>query len=238
MTNDFLKTESAKFGVELTADQLAQFATYKALLLEWNERINLTRITDPAEVEERHFLDALSCVQATGDLAGLRLIDMGTGAGFPGLPLKIIFPTLRLTLVDSVAKKTTFLAAVTAALNLTDVTILSERAEVMGQDKRHREQYDWAVARSVAEMRVLAEYLLPLVRVGGAMLAQKGSNAAEETAAAQSAIRKLGGGQPTLHPIHLPRHEQTHHLVCIPKQRPTPTGYPRRVGLPSQRPIE
>jgi 16S rRNA (guanine527-N7)-methyltransferase len=235
---DFLTDQAAQFGVLLTAEQRAQMETYQTLLQEWNERMNLTGITDPQEVLVRHFLDALSCAQVTGSLDGRRLIDIGTGAGFPGLPLKIAYPTLRLTLVDSVAKKTEFLAAVVSALNLANVTILSDRAELLGQHKAHRQQYDWAVARSVAEMRILAEYLLPLVRVGGQMLAQKGSNAAEETAAAHAAIRTLGGGTPTLHPIHLPGHEQTHYLVAIPKQRPTPTGYPRRIGLPKQRPIE
>ena len=234
---DFIAHHAAQWGVQLTAEQLAQLATYHALLDEWNGRMNLTRITDPQEVVVRHFLDALSCVSVMGSLDGRRLIDIGTGAGFPGLPLKIAYPTLRLTLVDSVAKKTAFLAAVAETLHLTDVTILSDRAELLGQHKAHREQYDWAVARSVAEMRVLAEYLLPLVRVGGKMLAQKGAQAAEETATAATAIHKFGGGTPSLYPIQLPDQPHAHYLVVIPKERPTPTGYPRRVGLPSKKPV-
>lgn len=236
--DQFLVAEAAKWGVALTAEQLAQFAQYQALLLDWNGRMNLTRITDPAEIQERHFLDALSCAPVMGALERQTVVDMGTGAGFPGLPLKILFPHLRLTLVDSVAKKTQFLTAVVEALRLPDVTVLTGRAEEMGQHKAHRQQYDWAVARSVAEMRVLAEYLLPLVRVGGRMLAQKGSNAPEETAVAQAAIHRLGGGPAQLTAVQLPTHTQQHYLVVVPKERPTPTGYPRRVGLPSKRPIE
>ena len=177
MLADFVR-ETAVFGITLSPEQVSQFATYQSLLLDWNQRMNLTAIREPRQIQQRHFLDALTCSLATGVLNGRSLIDVGTGAGFPGLPLKILFPDLRLTLVESVVKKTRFLEAVVAELGLNDVTIVSERAEQLGQDAVHRGQYDWAVARAVAELRVLVEYLLPFCRLGGFVLAQKGANGA------------------------------------------------------------
>ena len=237
-----LAVEAEGLGLSLTEAQLTQFALYQTLLLDWNERINLTAIKTPPEIQIRHFLDSLTCALVMGNLEERRLIDVGTGAGFPGLPLKILFPTMRLTLVDSVAKKTRFLAAVVEALGLTDVTILAERAETLGQHSAHRERYDWAAARSVAELRVLAEYLLPLCRVGGAMLAQKGESAAAEAASAAGALAVLGGGAVQLTPVQLPqralpRQYLPHYLVVVRKERPTPVMYPRRVGMPAKKPL-
>jgi 16S rRNA (guanine527-N7)-methyltransferase len=162
---------------------------------------------------------------------------VGTGAGFPGLPLKILYPQLHLTLVESVAKKGQFLQAVVDELGLTNVTILAERAEVLGQQPQHRQQYDWAVARAVAELRVLVEYLLPLCCLGGHMLAQKGEGVHEEVASARSAITLLGGAEPKLASITLPGREQPHYLVTILKVREAPEAYPRRVGVPGKRPL-
>lgn len=228
---------TAALGLTLTAEQLAHFARYQELLIEWNERINLTAIVEPEAIQVRHFLDSLSCVRVMGDLNGRQLIDVGTGAGFPGLPLKIFYPQLRLTLVESVMKKTYFLQAVTSELGLKDVTILSERAETLGQQPAHRDQYDWAVARGVAEMRVLVEYLLPLCRHGGRMLAQKGDNANGEVAAAVPAINQLGGALPHLYPVQLLNVVDTHYLVVIEKIGPTPARYPRRPGMAAKRPL-
>ena len=224
-------------GAPLQPEQIAQFQQYEALLLEWNERMNLTAVRQPADIRVRHFLDALSCGPVMGELNGRSLIDVGTGAGFPGLPLKILFPQLRLTLVESVAKKGQFLQAVVDELGLTDVAILAERAEVLGQQPQHRQQYDWAVARAVAELRVLAEYLLPLCRVGGQMLAQKGEGVHEEMNSAQSAIAQLGGAAPQLASVTLPGREQPHYFVIIAKVGETPDVYPRRVGVPGKRPL-
>ena len=232
-----LRQDAAEWGIVLSDAQLAQFTLYEALLLEWNQRLNLTAIREPAGIRRRHFLDALSCAPITGSLDGARLIDVGTGAGFPGLPLKILFPTLALTLVDSVRKKTTFLAAVVAAMELTGVTILAERAENLGRDPAHREQYDWAVARGVAPLAVLAEYLLPLCRVGGRMLAQKGASALREVDEAGAALTILGGGTAATHAVQLPEQETPHYLVVIPKAAATPARYPRRAGFPSRRPL-
>ena len=228
---------AAALGAPLSPAQLAQFAAYEALLLAWNERIALTAIREPRQLRIRHFLDALSCAAATGPLDGRRLIDVGSGAGLPGLPLKILYPDLRLTLVDSVAKKAHFLELVAAELGLSDVTVIADRAEVLGQDAAHREGYDWATARAVAELRVLVELLLPLVRVGGRALAQKGDSAAEELTAAAPAIAALGGGASQLIPVRLPETEATHTLITIDKAAATDPRYPRRVGVPAKRPL-
>jgi len=226
-----------ELDVSLSAAQIEQFMTYQELLLEWNGRMNLTAVREPAEIRLRHFLDSLSCARVMGDLNGRSLIDVGTGAGFPGLPLKILFPQLKLTLVESVVKKTHFLQAVVDALALSDVTILTDRAELLGQSPQHRQQYDWAVARAVAELRVLVEYLLPLCAVGGSMLAQKGEGVAAEIANAQVAIQLLGGGDPTLAQVTLPDRDQPHYFVTVKKIGETPQKYPRRVGMPAKRPL-
>lgn len=237
MAMELLATEAARLGVALTEAQLAQFAQYQALLLDWNERLNLTAIRLPADIQIRHFLDSLSCVAVTGDLNGQRLIDVGTGAGFPGLPLKILYPELQLTLADSVGKKTRFLNAIVEVLALSGVTVVAERAEILGQQPAHRQRYDWVVARGVAELRILVEYLLPLCRVGGAVLAQKGESAIREAAAAKQAIRILGGGAARLTPVQLPHREMLHYLVTIPKERSTPKSFPRRPGAPVKKPL-
>jgi 16S rRNA (guanine527-N7)-methyltransferase len=225
------------WGMSLTADQQRQFVQYQELLLEWNERMNLTAVADPTVVPTRHFLDSLSCLLATGPLRGQSLIDVGAGAGFPGLPLKIVYPDLRLTLVESVGKKCRFLTAVVTELGLTGVTILNERAEVVGRDPAHRERYDWAAARAVAALPVLAEYLLPLCRVGGQMIAMKGEAAPQELAAAATAVAKLGGGAGELQAVDLPGETAARYLIAIPKVRPTPSQYPRRPGMPGKRPL-
>jgi 16S rRNA (guanine527-N7)-methyltransferase len=228
---------AAALGIVLDNEQLARFAAYAELLIAWNERLNLTAAAGREEIETRHFLDSLSCALATGELDGRRLVDVGAGAGFPGLPLKILFPGTTLTLIESVAKKARFLEKVVAELALADVAILVERAEVVGHMEAERGQYDWAVARAVAALPVLAEYLLPLCRPGGRMLAMKGARAAEESAAAVAALEILGGGAPILNPVQLPGHPQSRFLVVVEKIAVTPERYPRRVGVPRKRPL-
>ncbi len=237
MSDHLLADLAASAGIELSADQLAQFARYESLLIAWNEHTNLTAIREPGQIRVRHFLDSLTCVRVTGDLSDQRLIDVGTGAGFPGLPLKLLYPTMRLTLLDSVGKKTRFLEHVVAELGLEGVTVIHDRAETLAHDAAHREQYEWAVARSVAELRVLVELLLPFCVVGGAAVAMKSGQVAEEMEGATVAIETLGGGSPQATSLTLPETEQAHSLITIPKTGLTDERYPRRPGMPGKRPL-
>jgi 16S rRNA (guanine527-N7)-methyltransferase len=167
----------------------------------------------------------------------LRVVDVGTGAGFPGLPLKIACPTMRLTLIEATGKKTAFLKHMVTTLGLQNVLVLKARAEEVGQDPAHREQYDWAVARAVAELPTLVEYLLPLVKISGRALAQKSENAPAEVTAAETAISHLGGRVNRLMPLELYGIAETRYLVIIDKIAATPDKYPRRSGMPAKRPI-
>ncbi len=233
----WLVAGAQSLSIHLSDKQLSQFSLYKKLLLEWNTRINLTAITDDKDIQIRHFLDSLSCSLATGDLNGAALIDAGTGAGFPGLPLKILNPDMKLTLADSVSKKASFLRTVVNELGLSTVEIIDERLEDIGQDPRQRESFDWAVSRGVARFAVLIEYLLPLCRVGGHALAQKGEKAIEALEGVSQAITTLGGGPAVITAVNLPDRSQVHYLVTIPKIAHTPKEYPRRPGIPSKRPL-
>lgn len=224
-------------GIQLTSRQLAAFKKYEEELLEWNKNINLTAIRDAEGIRNKHFLDSLTCMLAWRDRPPERLIDIGTGAGFPGIPLKIIMPRLQLTLVESVGKKLEFCRHMVEVLGLEHVTCLQSRAEELGLTREHREKYDWAVARAVANLPVLAEYLLPLVRVGGGMLAQKGETGPAEAHSADRAIHVLGGRIKQLIPVLLPGVTEERFLVVVDKISATPPGYPRRVGLPAKRPI-
>jgi 16S rRNA (guanine527-N7)-methyltransferase len=223
-------------GIPLTDEQISRFDNYARLLLAWNERINLTAIRTLPAIRIKHFLDALTCLTVMPDPIG-RVIDVGTGAGLPGLALKIARPEIRLTLVESVHKKADFCRLAAAELGLAEVDILSERVELVGHLAAHRAGYDWAVARALAGMPVLAEYLLPLVRVGGHILAQKGGNAPQEVDSALGAIRTLGGRVTRIQPVALPGVDELHHLVVIEKIAPTPAAYPRRVGVPHKQPL-
>ena len=227
----------ALLGIELSPAQLAAFETYARLLREWNERFNLTAITDPEGIQLKHFLDSLSVLK-TLPAGPLRLIDIGTGAGFPGLPLKIALgPELTLTLVEATGKKITFLDAVVKELGLQGVTSVKARAEEIGQDPAHRERYDVAVARAVAELPVLLEYLLPAVKVGGRAIAQKGATAPAEAETAHAAARRLGGHLREIIALTLPGLPDPRHLVIYDKVQATPKQYPRRPGLPSKSPL-
>ncbi len=226
----------ALLELELTPAQLAAFETYARLLREWNERFNLTAITDDEGIQIKHFLDSLSVLKVL-PAGPLRLIDVGTGAGFPGLPLKLMRPDLTLTLVEATGKKITFLEAVVGELGLRGVTAVKARAEEIGQDRAHRERYDWAVARAVAELPVLLEYLLPLVKVGGRALAQKGATAPAESEAAQAAAHRLGGRLREFVPVTLPALPDLRYLVVYDKIAATSKQYPRRPGLPSKAPL-
>jgi len=234
-----LVVNAAALGVHLTPEQLRLFAIYQAELLDWNQRANLTAITDPREVQVKHFADSLACLLALREAGPgpLRVIDVGTGAGFPGVPLKIVRPELRLTLLDSTRKKTLFLEHLVQVLSLTDVEVLTGRAEEVGRDLARRETYDVATSRAVAELAALAELCLPLVRVGGRMIAQKKVGIDAELRAAGRAITVLGGRLLPVQTYRLPDLAEPRWLVVVEKIRPTPPQYPRRVGVPTKKPL-
>ncbi len=222
-------------GLKLSARQAAAFQRYELLLMEWNARFNLTAVRDVEGVRTKHFLDSLTCMQAWRETPPAKLSDVGTGAGFPGIPLKIVLPAMQLTLVESVGKKADFCRLVVRELDLEKVQVVQARAEDLGQQKAHREQYDWAVARAVANLPVLVEFLLPLVRVGGGMLAQKGEGGPAEAQQAERAIKLLGGRLRHLKPVQLPGIAEDRYLVIIDKIAGTPPQYPRRVGLAAKK---
>jgi 16S rRNA (guanine527-N7)-methyltransferase len=231
------ETAQSVLGLHLTKAQVDAFEWYAGALLDWNEKINLTAITAAGEIEVKHFVDSLTCLLAIDLRQGDRLIDIGTGAGFPGLPLKIIRPQLRVVLVEATAKKAAFCRHVVAGLSLEGVDVLHARAEDLGNDPSHREAYDWVVARAVASLPILAEYLLPLARIGGVAIAQKGETGPAEVHAAEAAIKHLGGHVRQLLPIELPTVAESRYLVLIDKVAATPDGYPRRPGVPAKRPL-
>jgi 16S rRNA (guanine527-N7)-methyltransferase len=226
------------FGIDLTDEQLERFAAYYRLLAEWNQRFNLTSITEYTDVEIKHFLDSLSVARALPPpLDGKKLIDVGAGAGFPGAPLAIAFPYLRVTLLEATGKKVQFLDTLTRELPLDNATALKGRAEEVAHQPAHRAQYDFATARALAPLRTLVEYALPFVRVGGRLIAPKGIDAQAETDAAAHAIRTLGGRVGDIMPIRLPTLNETRHLVVIDKIASTPAAYPRRAGMPLKQPL-
>lgn len=230
-----LADTAAAWGFPLDEVQRAQFDIYADELLAWNSHTNLTAIRSREDVYVRHFLDSLVLAQHWGD-APASLVDIGSGAGFPGLPLKILRPQIKLLLLDSVAKKTAFLAHVVDRLGLGGVRVLTGRAEELGRDPGERERHDLVTGRAVADLRVLVEYGLPLVRVGGRLLAPKGAGAAEEARAAARAVESLGGAIAGVAPVAIPGLEQRF-LVVVEKVRPTDPRYPRAVGLPARKPL-
>jgi 16S rRNA (guanine527-N7)-methyltransferase len=225
------------FNVHLIGRQVLALATYEKELLSWNQKFNLTAIRDVEGIRIKHFLDSFSCVLAWKANPPSRLIDVGTGAGFPGIPLKILYPSTRVTLVESVGKKAAFCQHIIELLKLEGVEIINARAENVGQDLRHREQYDWAVARAVANLNVLSEYLLPLVKVGGTTLAQKGESGPAEAQSAEHVIKLLGGKLQQVIPLNLPGVVEDRYLVLVDKVHATPPKYPRKAGMPYKDPL-
>ena len=226
-------------GLRLSQEQLAKLQIYENELLEWNERMNLTAIRDVEGIRAKHFLDSLTVLLAWDRQSPpARIIDIGTGAGFPGLVLKLIWPASQVTLVESVHKKAEFCRHMVEKLNLQQVTVLSERAETVGQDPDHRQVYDLAVARAVARMPILMEYLLPLIHRNGIAMAMKGENAPAETQAAERAIQLLGGKLNKLIRVELPAVVEERFIVVVNKIARTPEDYPRRVGVPAKNPLQ
>jgi 16S rRNA (guanine527-N7)-methyltransferase len=226
------------FNLSLNTRQVAAFQRYEQELLEWNERMNLTAIRDVEGIRTKHFLDSFSCILAWRDRPPSSLIDIGTGAGFPGIPLKILYPNLRLTLVDSVGKKIEFCKHIVQVLNLDKVEFSTKRAEELGQDRAYRERFDWATGRAVANLSILVEYLLPLVRISGGIVAQKGESGPVEAHAGERPARLLGGRLRQLVQLTLPGVVEERYLVIFDKFAATPPNYPRRVGVPSKTPLK
>lgn len=236
--DNFLQNVFQLLGLTLTPSQVNAFLCYEKELIEWNSRFNLTAIREVDAIRTKHFLDSLSCMLVLRDNPSHRMVDIGTGAGFPGLPIKIVMPELKLTLVESVGKKADFCRHITSQLGLEGVEIIHGRAEDIGQMPEYREKYDWAVARAVASLPVLAEYMLPLVRLNGAALAQKGENTPEESQGIDHALNLLGGQMRPLQKINLPGIAADRYLVVIDKTRITPKQFPRRAGIPAKKPLK
>ena len=230
-----LRDKGKALGIKITEEQAEQFQTYMELLLEWNEKINLTAITQPEEVVEKHFLDSLTLLSWGKLKQGAKVIDVGTGAGFPGIPLKIARPDIDLTLLDGTMKRLNFLGEVCTALKLSARRI-HKRAEEAGLDKTMRERYDVATARAVANLPVLAEYCMPLIKMKGYFIAMKGPDAAAECAAAAGALRKLGGRLVECRNFTLPDGSARSLVICE-KTAPTPAAYPRNGGTIAKKPL-
>lgn len=235
--DEFIENAWNLFGIRISDSQRAAFEIYEQQLIEWNTRVNLTAIDEPEQIRAKHFLDSLSCTLAMSSKPKDRVIDVGTGAGFPGIPLKIICPTIHLTLIESVGKKAAFCEHISQKINLARVEILQERAESVASRPEFREMADWAIGRAVATLPVLVEYLLPLVHIGGYALAMKGESGIVEAQSAEKAIHILGGQIDQLIPVTLPGVEEQRYLVVIEKIASTPDRYPRRVGVPAKRPL-
>jgi 16S rRNA (guanine527-N7)-methyltransferase len=224
-------------GIKLTSSQIDSFMVYENLLLEWNAKFNLTSITDPNEIHIKHFLDSLTLRKVIRENEPFSLIDIGTGAGFPGIPLKIILPEMALTLVESSHKKADFCKIAVEKLEMSNTSVSSARAEELGRNPLYRESFDWAVARAVADLSVLSEYCLPLVKVGGKAIAMKGANTEKEIINALPAIKILGGEIYEKIKFDLPENFGERKLIVIKKTALTPTVFPRRPGLAAKKPI-
>jgi len=226
-------------GLQLSKDQLAAFKTYQDALLDWNQRISLTAIRDEAGIQTKHFLDSLTVLLAwERHSPPASLIDVGTGAGFPGLVLKVVWQSTQVTLVESVHKKADFCRHIVDQLGLRGVSVLSERVEAVGQDPDHRQSYDLAVARAVARMPILMEYMLPLIHSNGIAMAMKGETAHAETQAADKAIYMMGGKLHKFVHVTLPGVVEERFIVVVNKVARTPGEYPRRIGIPAKNPIK
>ena len=228
-----------RLGLHLAPEQVEQFETYYRELVLWNRKVNLTAIVDYDEVQVKHFLDSFTIVLAVKDVPNsLRLLDLGAGAGLPGIPLKILFPNIQLALLDSVGKKTSFLRHLVARLSLDQVEVLTARAEDLAREERYREQFDLVLSRGVAKLPTLVELALPFCALGGFFIAQKKGEIDAEVEQATRAIDVLGGRLREVMRVRLEELGEERALVIIDKLSTTPQGYPRRAGVPTRRPLK
>ena len=223
-------------GIELTALQIEQFKKYYELLVEWNQKMNLTAITDENDIILKHFIDSLSIIKYLKD--NKSIIDIGSGAGFPGIPIKILEKDIEMTLMDSLNKRVIFLNEVIEKLKLQNIVAIHSRAEDLARDVNYREKYDIAVSRAVANLSTLSEYMLPFVKVGGKCICMKGANIEEEKNLAENAIMKLGGKIISVENFKLANSDNERNIIIIEKVNKTDTKYPRKAGVPGKDPLK
>ena len=231
--------ELSKRNFKLNENQINQFNQYFTSLIETNKKVNLTRITEKDDVYLKHFFDSITPLFTFGEIftKSQTLCDVGAGAGFPSIPLKIMVPELRVTIVDSLGKRLNFLQELVTQLDLKNVALVHGRAEDVGQNKQYREQFDIVTARAVANMAVLSEYCLPLVKKNGNFIALKGPKAEDELKLSQKALTTLGGKAIALKELQLPQSTEDRTLILVKKVQPTPKKYPRQAGTPHRKPI-
>lgn len=229
------KQKLNEFDIKINDEQIKSFEKYMNLLLEWNEKINLTAITQPEEIKLKHFVDSLTVLKYIND--DDKVIDIGTGAGFPGIPLKIMNKNTKITLLDSLNKRINFLNIVIEKLDLSNIQAIHGRAEEIARNKFYREKYDVVVSRAVANLSTLTEYMLPFVKVGGKCICMKGANVNEELERAQNAIKELGGEIERVDNFYLSDNDNERNIIVIKKVKETNPKYPRKAGTPSKEPL-
>lgn len=229
------KQKLNEFDIKINDEQIKSFEKYMNLLLEWNEKINLTAITQPEEIKLKHFVDSLTVLKYIND--DDKVIDIGTGAGFPGIPLKIMNKNTKITLLDSLNKRINFLNIVIEKLDLSNIQAIHGRAEEIARNKLYREKYDVAVSRAVANLSTLTEYMLPFVKIGGKCICMKGANVNEELERAQNAIKELGGEIERVDNFYLSDNDNERNIIVIKKIKKTKSKYPRKAGTPSKEPL-
>ena len=236
----WMEEECSQIGVTLSEKQMEQFFQYYEMLIQWNEVMNLTAITEMDQVVTKHFVDSMSLVKAVSELGSkeIRIMDLGTGAGFPGIPLKIAFPNLKLTLLDSLNKRVKFLNEVIGTLGLEKIEAVHGRAEDFGRNPKYRGQFDLCVSRAVANLATLSEYCMPFVKVGGAFIPYKSGKVEEELNQARGAVKLLGGKIENTVSFELPKTEGERTLVVIRKVESTAKKYPRKAGMPGKEPLK
>lgn len=238
MNIDQFVSELETYQIQLSEKQLEQFNRYFELLVEWNEKMNLTAITEKEEVYLKHFFDSVTAGFYYDFNRPISVCDVGAGAGFPSIPLKIIFPQIKVTIVDSLNKRITFLNELAKELELEETHFYHDRAETFGQNPAFREQFDVVTARAVARLSVLSELCLPLVKEGGQFVALKAANADEEVKVAKRGVKLLGGEIEKVHAFTLPLEESERNVIIINKVKKTPKKYPRKPGTPNKSPLE